>query len=156
MSIVSGKLGGNISITGSGIQQGHASLLVNYNFFAKYDDSGREVPLLSLNDYAISTTVDGVGDLKDVEIIIPKTVVMDGNIEFTLEGSFTFDAVKKSVSLTKNSLRLTAIDKDSTRDFREEISYNLKSDDFIVTDSDGDTVTDFQIGNTEVSVQIDG
>jgi hypothetical protein len=84
--------------------------------------------------------------LKDVEIIIPKTVVMDGDIEFTLEGSFTFDAVKQSVALTKNSLKLTAVDKDSSRDFTDEFSYTLKSSDFTVVDSEGNTYTDFEIG----------
>lgn len=156
MSIVSGKLGGNISVTGSGIQQGYASLLLSYNFFAKYDEDGREVPLLTLKDQVITTTVDGVGDLKDVEIIIPKTVVMDGDIEFTLEGSFTFDAVKQSVALTKNSLKLTAVDKDSSRDFTDEFSYTLKSSDFVIVDSEGNAITDFEIGQTEVEVVIDG
>lgn len=116
MANITGRLSGNISITGSGIRNGDCTLNVNYRFNVVHDDSSMDFELTS-GTKTLTGKIASDGKIKDNSGNTGITFSINGTklhntYNFNLTSSYKVQSKSSNVEeieLIKNSLSLSAV-----------------------------------------------
>lgn len=115
MANITGKLSGNIEITGGGIRNGDCTLYVNYKFDVIHDDSSMDFELTS-GTKTLTGKIASDGVIKDSNGNTGITFDINGTklhntYNFNLSSSYKVQSSSnvEEIELIKNSLSLTAV-----------------------------------------------